>query len=779
MFTRHLWLCALLLAVPSAFAGEISGQVTDPLGQPVPGAVVEVVGSNRRVVADQEGAFRLDNLSAREVELHVKAPRFTHRNQRAPVDTGEPITLTLTPTPLEIIDIKALPWHASVLESATPVDVLGGEALRDRQMATLGDTLKNQLGVHSNYFGPVASSPIIRGLEGPRVLITQNSLDAGDASRVGPDHAVATETSTAQQIEILRGPATLLYGSGAIGGVVNIVDNRVPQDNATLGAWQLQHDTVADENLVSGSLTSGVNDLAFHVDGFWRESDDYRIPVAAEVGDTEHNHSQRLEDSAYDASGFNLGGSYLLDNGFVGISYGRLERTYGIPGHEHDHGHDHADDGVYADLEQDRVQLHSELTLNHGFFSALHTRLGYTDYQHSEIEGGEALTTFENTVSEARFDVFHHPMVDWRGTLSLQYKHQDFVAEGLEAFTPPSTTETLALALIEERHFGPVQIQLGARVERVEIKAPEVIVSLSDHDHENMLSVLAVKSVFEPFSLSAGASWHFTPGYKLATSLSHSQRAPSAAELLSFGPHIGTGTYEVGALFELHDEGHGDFHVDLNLEPIELETSNNIDLSLTKYHGDVGFTLNAFYNLFDDFYYLQATGLQYDDDGHDHGHDHGHGDEDDGLPVHIYTAADARLYGFESQLVWQLNDQLKLSTMADYTRASLRGGENLPRIPPLRLGGQVDYRFGNISSELSLNHYFDQNKTAALESETDGYTLLDAQISYHWVTSRQDITLYLRANNLTDAEARPHASFLKDQAPLPGRSFAAGIRSRF
>nr|WP_198411365.1 TonB-dependent receptor [Marinimicrobium alkaliphilum] len=800
---------AMLMASQAAWSNEVSGVVRDAQGQPVPNARVEVVGSHVRVNTDAEGRFELQGLAAEGVELHIEAPTFAHRIVHAPVSDGTPLEIRLSRSVLEVIDVRALPWHASKLESARPVDALAGEQLRNRQTSTLGDTLALELGVHSNYYGPVASSPVIRGLEGPRVLITQNGLGAGDASRTGPDHMVATETSTAQQIEILRGPATLLYGSGAIGGVVNVVDDRVPSDNETRGEWQAEYNDVADEKLVSGSLTTGFDRFAFHVDGFLRESNDYKIPVAAEIEDDhDHGHDEqghgnyRLENSAYEGSGFNLGSSYLLDNGFVGISYGRLERTYGIPGHSHgegdDHGHDHGHDhgngqedeeDVYSDLVQDRWQLHSELTLDNPIFSAVNTRLGYTDYTHKEIEHGQVFTTFDVTSYEGKMDLFHHPIAHWRGALSLQYKYEDYVAEGAEAFTPPSETESIALALVEERHFGDVQIQLGARLERVEVKADQVIVDMGghghDHDHghdhgneENLLNVYSVKHVFEPFSLSAGAVWDFAYGYNLGVSLSHSQRAPSAAELLSHGAHIGTNAYEVGALFVIHEEGDGDYHYDLNPNVIELETSNNIDISLRKFEGDIGFTLGAFYNQIDDFYYLQETGLTAEAGG-DHGHDHGHDHGDEGFPLYIYTARDARLYGFEGEFVWQASEPLKLSVFSDYTRANLRDGGDLPRIPPLRVGGQLNYRLNNLGAELNATHYFEQEKIAALESESEGYTLVNAQLSYYLTAAGQDMTFYVRGSNLLDEEARPHTSFLKDKAPLPGRAFAAGIRATF
>lgn len=782
-----------LCLAPWALAEDLSGVVRDGSGQPVAGAIVEWVGSNRRAIADDQGRFVLEDLRGEEVELHVMAPSFSHRQVHVRLDES-PVEISLRSTVMEVIEVVALPWHASSLESAQPVNVLGEEQLRRRQSSTLGETLKDQVGVHTDYFGPVASSPVIRGLGGPRVLVAQNGLDAGDVSRVGPDHLVTTEASTAQQIEILRGPATLFYGSGAIGGVVNIVDGRVPQDNLTEGQWHLKHDDVADEKLASASLTTGAGSWATHLDGFWRESNDYRIPVPAEAEHDDHGHEEpghdheeeeyngRLENSAYRAKGANVGGSYLLDNGFVGLSYGRLERTYGIPGHSHE-GHDHGaeEEAVYADLEQDRWQLHSELSFDHDWFSALNTRLGYTDYVHSEIEGGVALTTFANTSHEARAELFHHPLGEWRGAFSLQYKHQDFEAQGAEAFTPPATTDSIALAWMEERHFSDWQVQLGARVERVEVGADRL--TLPMEGQEGMLAVYEVEQVFEPASLSAGAVWDFADGYNLGLSLTHAKRAPSAAELYSFGPHIGTSTYEVGALFERHDEGAGEgadeFHFEVSPAAVELESSNNIDLTLRKFEGDIGFTLNAFYNQMDDFYYLADTGLEAEDS---HAHDHGEApaaEEEAGLPVYQYQARDARLYGLEGEWVWQVSQPFKLTLFSDYTRAELREGGNLPRIPPLRLGGRLEYQLGDWQAEFSANRYLKQDKVGATESESDGYTLVDAQLSYELQAAGQAFTFYLQGSNLTDEEARPHTSFLKNKAPLPARALAVGLRSEF
>lgn len=779
-------LCMAIIAASHSALAQVQGVVRDEQGQPIANASLDVVGSNQQIRTNKQGEFSLPPQAGGEVELHVKAPAFMHKTFHL-TQSDKQVDLVLSSTAMEVVNVVGLPWHASNMESAQPVTVLAGDTLRDRQASTLGETLKNEVGVHSNYYGPVASSPIIRGLEGPRVLITQNGLDAGDASRVGPDHAVATEASTARQIEILRGPATLFYGSGAIGGVVNIVDDRVPQGLDTYGEWRLEQDSVADDKLVSASGNTGIGNMGLHLDGFWRDSDDYKIPGAAEV-ETHEEHEEeehaehnedRLANSATEAKGFNLGTSYILDDGFVGVSYGHLERQYGIPGH----GHEGEEVDVYADLKQDRVQLLSELSLDHNWFSALNTRFGFTDYEHSEIENGEIGTTFNNESQEARLDMFHHPIADWRGALSFHYKHADFSAIGEEAFTPPSETSTLAIALMEERHFGDVLVQLGARIEEVKISADNMRVDLNEHHHEDEedhqdeeLTVLSIDDDFTPFSASAGMVWEFTQGYNLAVSYTHAERSPSAAELFSFGPHIGSGLYEVGALLQVVEDEPGEFHFALQENDIEVETSNNIDLSLRKFEGDFGFILNAFYNSIDNYYYLADTGMTREgahEDEHEASDEDEHSSE---LPVFIYQARDANLYGFEGEIIWQLTAPFKLSLTSDYIRAELDEGGDLPRIPPLRVGVRGEYEIGNWRAELSSQHYFEQDQTATYETSTDGYTLVDAQVSY---LLSDELKIYLKGHNLTDEYARVHASFLKDKAPLPARSLAVGISGNF
>ncbi|KPZ51875.1 putative TonB-dependent receptor precursor [Pseudoalteromonas sp. P1-13-1a] len=791
-------IAALLPA--SVLASTIEGVVLNNQGKAVNNATVEVEGSDLKVTTDENGKFVLTELNNGLKELHIVASGYAHLHRDITIigDENQSVTFNLTRSPIEVIDIEATPIHMSAMESASPVSVLSGEQLRRQQAATLGDSLEKLPGVNTNFHGKVASTPIIRGLSGPRVLITQNGLDVSDVSRVGPDHSVASEASTAQQIEVLRGPATLFYGSGAIGGVVNVVDNRVPTDSTTRGEWNLEHNSADNQKVASFNATTGTDSVAFYADAFWREADDYEVPVAADIDSDgeEHSGDYKVENSYEESDGFTVGASYLMDNGFIGLAVEQFNRQYGIPGHTHGEEEEHSDEeeSVFADLEQTKVQLLGEYNLDNKWLNKVNLRVGHTDYEHAEIEGGAVGTTFKNETNEFRIDLLHNQFNEWNGGISFHYKQSDVEAQGEEAFTPPSETESFAVALMEERHFGDFLVQLGGRIERVTIEAGDVLLANidahahdeaeeadeHDHDHEESAEttrVFDVEHEFTPISLSAGVVWDFTPNYNLGLSVSRSERAPSASELLSFGPHIGTGTYEVGALFDLDEDG----HLGLSSQAIDLETANNIDLTLRKTQGDVGFILNAFYNQVDNYYYQIDTGL-FAESGHDHGDEEEGADEHDHsseLPVYLFKTDDVILHGFEAQIAWQLTDEFKVDLFSDYVRARLKDGGDLPRTPPLRFGSELSYQTDKLSAHIHVTRYQKQDRIAPQETATDGYTLVDASISYDLSVLNQDMSVYLRGSNLTDTEARVHSSFVKDIAPRPGRSFALGIRGYF
>nr|WP_283617737.1 TonB-dependent receptor [Alteromonas macleodii] len=787
---------ALLLASPSALAQTLSGTVTNAAGKPLANATVEIEALKRVTSTNELGEFTFSNVKEGDYTLHIFASGFAHLHEHAQVqsDNAEGANFVLARSAIEVIDVHATPMHLSVMESATPVSVLSGETLRRQQAATLGDTLEKLPGVQSNFHGNVASTPIIRGLSGPRVLITQNGLDVSDVSRVGPDHAVASEASTAKQIEVLRGPATLFFGSGAIGGVVNVVDQRVPTSTETRGEFVLETQTVNDQKLGTFNVTTGVDNIAFYADGFYRDSNDYETPVAPDIDDPDGAHV--VENSNEESNGFTLGTSYLFDQGYVGVAVERFEREYGVPGHSHG-----GDTSVFADLEQTKYQLLGEYNFTNDFLQSVHFRAGYTDYEHAEVEGGLVGTTFSNETEELRVELLHKPMAGWRGGISLHYKGSDVFAQGEEAFTPPSEMEMFAVALMEERHFGDFLVQLGARAESVTLDASSVLLPELDahehndeHDHDEhahdehehegseFVRQFAVDQEFTPISLSAGVVYTINESYNVGVSLSRSERAPSASELLSFGPHIGTRTYEIGALFDLSEEG----EFVLSQTAIDLETANNIDLTFRKTQGDVGFVFNAFYNQVDNYYFQEETGL-FAESGHDHDHgEEGHGEEEhsedehsDELPVYLFGSADAVLHGFELQVAWQTTDNLKLDFFADYVKARLKDGGALPRTSPMRVGSHVAYTLDNIRADLDITYFAKQDDISTFETETDGYTLVDASITYDIPLGDIDLSVYLSGENLTDEEARVHTSFLKDIAPRPGRNFAFGVRGYF
>ena len=788
-------LLTLALLSLSGLAQALSGQITDESGNPIPDATLKLIGTSTVINTDKHGKFAMpvDNAD----EIHIEAPGYSHKVLHLHGEHDKQITVVLSRTMLEQVDVIGLPLHASTIESAQPIAVVTGEELRNKQASTLGETLKHEIGVHSTYFGPVASSPIIRGLDGPRVLVTQNNLDVSDASRVGTDHTVATEASTAKQVEILRGPSTLFFGSGAIGGVVNIVDDRVPTDSEQKIAFSMQHNTIADEDEISAAYSSGNEYFAFHVDGFWRDGEDYSIPGEAvlEAGeDHEHegeehegeeheeedhaeHHGGVLESSASESQGYNIGGSWLLDNGYIGVSYGRLERFNGVPGHSHEG--EGTEEQVFSDLEQDRWQLISEFQIGGDFLDEIDARIGYTDYKHAEIHRVDDVstvgTTFTNQTTQAKVDVQHQELGSWRGAFSIEGKFTDFEATGNEAFTPPSETTQYSFAVMEEKHADNVLWQFGARMEQVELKAKE---AHTEHEHEGEEVEIEDQS-FTPISLSLGAVWDFSPGYNMGIVLTHAQRAPSAAELFANGPHVSTNTYEIGAIYEIHEED-GEYHVEYHGD-VQKEVSNNLDISFRKFEGDFGFVANVFYNQVSDFYFQSNTGLTSEDIlGHEEepaAEDEHH--HEDILPVYIFEQADASFYGFEAEAAWQVTDIVTWTLWGDTTRGKLDDGGNLPRIPPKRLGNRFLFENGPWQTEINTSYYFEQSNVAENETSTDGYTMVDAQLTYLIETLDGDIRLFLKGTNLTNEEARVHSSFIKDQAPLPGRGWSLGVRASF
>lgn len=673
----------------------------------------------------------------------------------------------------EVIVINASPLGKTALESAQPVNIISGDQLKQLNAHSLGETLALEPGINNTHFANVAGSPIIRGLGGPRVKVTQNGLDTGDVSRGSPDHAVTTETSTAQQIEVLRGPATLLYGSGAIGGVINIVDNRIPsepvfglQGNANLSA-----STNNQTKEGAYDLQLGNGRWALYTDAFKRNVDDYET---ASFTNDEGETVDHVDNTFVDAKGGTVGTSYQFDDGFFGISYQALYQEYGIPGHEHghesehQHEHEHGNESApYADLEQNRVQLAGEWRAPVQGISRVELRSAFTDYQHQEIEGNTVGTEFNNDQKEVRLIAEHVPLAGWKGAFGWQWDISDKSAMGEEAFTPDTARRTQGLFWVVEQEFGPHHVDLGARYERTSLSSEEVSLD-----------------TFSATSASAGYLYHFNHHTSFSVNLSHAERAPTANEVFANGNHFATRTYELGLDYELHEETPGEYHVEPNTTGFETETSNNLDLGFHYEENGFHSSVNVFYNRVDDFIYDDFIGVNsgqlhddHDHDGHAHDAEHAH---QDGLDVVQFRQVDAVLYGYELVLDWQLTDAWSLHGFSDYTRAKQRDDGNLPRIPAQRIGTELRYQGSAWDGSLGYTRFLQQDKITQSETTTDAYGLLNARLNlYPNVLANHGATLYLKGENLTNQLGFVHSSFLKDDAPVTGRRFQVGVSVSF
>jgi len=665
---------------------------------------------------------------------------------------------------LETMEVKVLPQGGTTLDSTRPVQLLSGEYLDDRKEATLGETLQAEPGIHSTYFGPGAGRPIIRGLGGSRVRITEDGLNSLDASALSPDHAVSAEPLLIDRIEILRGPSNLLYGSTASGGVVNLVDNRIPEQRQTFsGALELRGGTAADERAGVARIDGGFDAFQFHFDGFKRDTNDYEIPgfalspeLLAEL-DAEEREEQvrgRLENSAQESEGGSVGFSLVGDWGFAGLAYKRFDTDYGIPGaghaHEEEHGdeHGHANDDDHGEgeeeesvsigLEQERYEFKAGLYQPISGIEELNFKLVTNDYQHIEFEGDEIGTTFNIEATEWRAEARHQPIGGLSGVVGIQYEDNDLEAIGDEAFVPPANTESLGIFLIEEYDFDPFKLSAGLRYQDDEV-------SLADG-----LSVDGISSRdFSSFSVSAGSLWRVSDDWQASLNWQRSQRSPTQEELFANGPHIATQAFEIG-------------------DPtLGKETSNNIDFGIHKHSGRFHLRLDLFYNNIDDFVFLANTG-----------------DVEDDLPVQIWSQADANFWGaeFEASLLFEGTavGDLEWRFFADSVEADLKAGNGeVPRLSPGRFGTGLDWHRGNLRANVNYHRVLEVDEVAEFETQTGGYDALSANVAYRILVDASEIEFFLKGDNLLDQTQRVHTSFLKDSAPRPGLNITGGVRVRF
>ncbi len=690
-------------------------------------------------------------------------------------------------TELSAVKVTATPLQGDAESLARPVDVLAGERLDEQKAGTLGDTVAKLPGVQSTFFGPGVGRPIIRGQEGPRVAVLSNGMGNMDASTVSADHATSIEPFLADQIEVLKGPATLLFGSGAIGGAVNVVDGRIARDlpdRPLSGRAELRGNSVNDER--SGMFRlDGVNgNWVLHVDGLVRNGDDYRIPGYAvidgledhsghdhEEGDTDEPRRGTLDNSSIRTRAGGVGATWLGEGGFFGASASTYRTNYGIPNgahvhadDDHDHDHDHGDEeeegdehDVRIDMVQNRFEAKGGIYNPVSFLKNINLRTAYTDYEHVELEAGTPSTRFANRGIEGRLEAVQQQIGGWDGAFGLQFGNSDFGAKGEEAFVPDTGTRNLGVFVLQEKQFGPFKLELGGRHDQVKLDPT------GDYRART----------FDATNLSAAGIWKLNDAVDLRFGVDGSERAPTNEELYAAGAHIATRSLEIG---------------DANLK---TERGQRVELGIHTHSDRLDFSASIYQTKFKDFIYLADTGVV------------------ESLPVRLWTQQDATFKGAEAEALVHLfegnSGDWDLRVFGDYVKAELDGSGSrtvdiavphgdhdhnytvdlansgyLPRIAPARVGADLRWSRDGWRASVGAVRYSSQKDTAQNEEPSAGYTLVDAHFAYRWDRSDSNsYEVFLDGNNLTNREARAHTSLLRDYSPLPGRGVAFGIRAYF
>lgn len=644
---------------------------------------------------------------------------------------------TTTSRTLNVGDVPVTgnPLGVSSDEMVVPVSVLNGHELSLNRQSTLGETLNGIPGVSSTQFGPNASRPIIRGLDGERVRIMQNGVGVLDASSLSFDHAVGIDPLIIEQIDVVRGPAALLYGGSAIGGVVNAIDHRIPKESLNGYAARAEARFGGPDNTRNGVavVDVGNGDFAIHADIYGRETSNLNIPGfavskrKADADGTPRLNRGKLVNSDAQANGGALGASWTFEHGYLGISHSENNNNYGTV----------AEESVRIDMQNRRTEMAGEVRDVRGPLQKLKLRLAHTDYQHVELEDGVIGTTFKNRGMQGSLEATHQPWLGINGVIGYQFQNTRFQALGEEAFVPGVTTQDQSVYLYEEYAINQHKITFGGRTGEV---------SVNSLDSSNFGP--GQNKRFNPSSFALGGLYSINEAWAATVNLSHNERAPSYFELFANGPHIATGQFEVGST------------------TLKKERSNGIDAQLKWKSATSSLTIGAYATRFKNFIGLFNTGNDILVDG-------------ELLPEAEFRSVSALFKGLEMEGKFAIADAWLLKLRGDYVHAKdTRNNDYLPRIAPLRLGGGVEYKMAGCNARVDVLHAFAQNDVASNELKTNDYTNLTALVAYR-LPIKTHAELFARANNLLNDEIREHTSFLKDIAPAGARSILFGLHAEF
>jgi iron complex outermembrane recepter protein len=644
------------------------------------------------------------------------------------------------------------------LDILSGTSALSGEDLAAETQGQIGDMLTSLPGVSATSFSPGASRPVLRGFQGNRVAVLTDGIGNIDASNTSADHAVTIDALTTERIEVLRGPAVLLFGGQAVGGAVNVIDKRIPRSvpeepvhiDALLG-----YSTASDEYSGGASVDVPLTDrFVAHIDGSYRKSDDLRIggyllspelrAEALGVADDEAalgnaegaaNARQwagfrgRLPNSGVETWSAGVGGAFIDNGGNLGVSFNIYDTKYGIA--ERPEFTQPVGGEVSIDLRQYRFDLRGEVELGDGLFDTARIRAGYADYTHKELEGTDVGTTFFSKAIESRLELTQNDKGGWRGASGIQYQTRDFEAVGDEAFIPPTRANQLGLFTLQELTFGNLDAEVALRFDHARLEA----------------QTLGIERKFNNVSAAFGIGYNIGD-LKIGANISRTGRAPSVEELYSDGPHVATQSYEVGdPTLRSERSWNGEIYARYD--------STRFDFSTTLYT-----------NRFSSFIYENATGAIVDD-----------------LPEFVYLQRKARVWGVEAEASAQLGHaagfDIVIDGVADYTRATIKSDGPAPRIPPLRLLGGMELQSGGFDLRGEVEWTDNQKRIADFETPTEGFTMVNASATWRPFGRAKNISLIAAANNIFDVEARRAASFTKNFVALAGRDFRLTARFSF
>ena len=660
---------------------------------------------------------------------------------------------------LSPVVVSANPLGSDINDLITPVSVLRGDQLTQNQSSTLGQTLNQLPGVSSSDFGPNSSRPVIRGLDGDRIRILNNGGASMDVSGLSYDHAVAIEPLLVDQIEVVRGPAALQYGGSAIGGAVNVIDNRIPKApvKGVHGRGELRAGGAESERAAAGLVTVGDGRFALHVDGSDRKTDDLKVPKQAGRGQA-INQGRLLNSNADQQSGA-VGASLTGDHGYLGVSLDSYKNDYGTGLFE---ANDLAEPKRIR-LKQDRVTLAGEqrnLGGKAGPFESIRGSFSSTDYKHEELKANEVEATFKNKGWDSRIEGTHIPIQTSLGSLKgawgIQGSESKFSATGSEhhgTFVPNAKTDSKAVFVFEELSFAPGKaVNAGFRYEDVKVQS----LGGTKHIHEDgdVESFAVDSKKFKPFSLALGYRQDMGSGWTATSGLSYTERAPTFYELYADGEHHATGTYERGNSGNKKEKG---TTLELGMKFKTPTTRANFSAYVTEFSNFIGL--------------IQGTETS-----------------EEGSPIYNFQGIKARLYGLEADGRFPLASglfgkagQLNVDWKADYARGENRTtGGALPRIAPLRLSSALVYSEGKYSSQVDVQYAARQNRYADDLGATPSYAMFGLGASYKTaVSGMKSAYLFLRVHNLTNVEARNASSVLRDMAPAGARAIKVGLRGNF